>query len=565
MCGFYSFISSGKFDVNVHEAKAHLIKHRGPDSTKHVTFNENYMHVLSVFHRLSINDLSVNGDQPFTSADDRYLFMFNGECYNFREIKDRYLKNEKFTSESDSEVVFRLYQIFGDEAFKKVRGMFSICIIDKFERKLILVRDQFGIKPLYYNLSEKSIGVCSETLPLLNTGMNQGSFRQVQRYFLDGHPDYVTQSFYSDLHVVKPGEIVKIQFVNDRISEIQRKFFDYNFDNQFCAESVDSVLKSSISLHSQSDAKAAIALSGGIDSSLIACMNNNPNVNCGIYSETNIAGLSDYARAKTIAEKSGLQLLKSEFSSHELKQTVNRILSACNQPIRGPQSILQYNMFKRASEAGYKVVIEGQGADELFLGYPWYLNPTSSVLLNKIKPLVRLYKQGRMSRKLFTRDFQYLITPEEVTLKEQIAKDRKYLLGELLFYGDRMAMINGVENRVPFVDPDVHRFALSLSNETLIVDGYSKYPLRKLLSQYSHEVAFELNKKGFSLDLVTFENAFFDNENVEFVLDLASSFKNILNNRYVEGIFQNKHKSNFYQKWKIYNFLQWADENNVIF
>ena len=565
MCGYYTYVSSEKFDVNVHQARAYLIKHRGPDSTKQVAFNDDSIHVLSIFHRLSINDLSVNGDQPFTSADNRYLFMFNGECYNFREIKDRYLKGEKFNSNSDSEVVFKLYQIFGDEAFTKIRGMFSLCIIDKFERTLILVRDQFGIKPLYYRLSENSIGVCSETLPLINTGTNQGSFRQVQRYLLDGQPDYVTQTFYTDLHVVKPGEIVKIQFVNDRIAEVQKTLFDYNFDNQFSTSSVDTVLKASISLHSQSDANAAIALSGGIDSSLIACLNDNPNVNCGIYSETNTACLSDYSRAQTISAKSGLRLLKSEFSPHDLKQTVNRILSACNQPIRGPQSILQYNMFKRASEAGYKVVIEGQGADELFLGYPWYISPTSSFLHNKITPLVRLYKQGRISRKLFTRDFQYVITPEEVTLKQQISKDRKYLLGELLFYGDRMAMINGVENRVPFVDPYVHRFALSSSNETLIVDGYSKYPLRKLLSQYSHEIAFELNKKGFSLDLVTFENVFFDNENIEFVLDLASSFKNILNNRSVEGIFKNKRKSNFYQKWKLYNFLHWADENNVIF
>ena len=157
MCGIFCYIGKSLSTIKLQDNFSR-IENRGPD----YSILQSVDNVTMGFHRLSINDLTNKGDQPFESSDGRFLFLFNGECYNYKDLRYKYLKQQRLQSDSDSEVVFHLFLKLGVDSFRYLRGMFAICIIDRVSHKVYLARDEFGIKPLYYWFNSKTLIFSSE-------------------------------------------------------------------------------------------------------------------------------------------------------------------------------------------------------------------------------------------------------------------------------------------------------------------------------------------------------------------------------------------------------------------
>ena len=272
MCGFVGFF--GKIDRKIIgdlKLATNLTKHRGPDDTKYFISEK----IALGFNRLSIQDLSKRGSQPMFSSNKRYVIAFNGEIYNFKELRNIINYNGiQLKSNSDTEILVNLYQIYKEKVFSKIRGMFSFVIFDKKENSLLLARDSFGIKPLYYISQKKNFAFSSELkgfIPFIGKNLNW----EINDKFLHEQLIYRSVSngntLIKDVKKILPGHYLKLH----RNKKTLRKFNSYE-ENQLKdkPDNLDQILKNSIKQHLISDVPTGIALSGGIDSSLLTALTN---------------------------------------------------------------------------------------------------------------------------------------------------------------------------------------------------------------------------------------------------------------------------------------------------
>jgi asparagine synthase (glutamine-hydrolysing) len=514
-----------KFDPKVVLKK---ISHRGPDSSGHDFVSTQFGDLFFGHTRLSILDLSSSADQPMYSIDKSVLIVFNGEIYNYLELRYE-LQNVGyvFNTDSDTEVLIASYSHWGIDCVDKLIGMFSFVIYDKKEQKVILFRDAFGIKPMYYFLEDKQFGFSSELGPLKEIYRSKLdlNLQIVYDYLVHATYDHSYNTFYNNFKELRPGHILSINLVdltyniykwwNPKITKPSS--ISYND----AVEIVREKFLANIKLHLRSDVPIGAALSGGIDSSAVVCGMRYIEPKMPLHTFSFIAEGKSYNENKWIDivnEFVGAVPNKIIVQGGDIRNDIIDLIESQGQPFGSTSIYAEYRLYKAVNETNIRVVLNGQGADELLAGYDGYCGYKIASLIDQnnyfkiasfLKDWVnngnRTYLQGIMEygqlalpnyfysnfRKLLGRNFE----PNELNIK--FLKDNSIIFEEhrdnqliefkarrvverllnsingrglpsLLRHGDRNSMRWSVEGRVPFLTVDFAEFLLQLPEDYLI-------------------------------------------------------------------------------------------------
>ncbi|MQM31463.1 MAG: asparagine synthase (glutamine-hydrolyzing) [Candidatus Accumulibacter phosphatis] len=566
MCGIFGFLldSSRQFELSTESLGVGLarIRHRGPDGTgKWVSRNGQ----VGLGHvRLSIIDLET-GAQPMHSADGRYTIIYNGEIYNYIELRAE-LGEDSFRTHSDTEVVLRAFETWGVECVTRLRGMFAMAIWDAAEKRLFLTRDRFGIKPFYWAQTTGGLYFASEIKALLPFLENRAVSRAAlsdyftfqfclgEKTLMDG----VWQLPAAHFALVSAGQQPKPQ----RYWEVHYEV-DYDHTERWFTQRLRELVEDSVRVHLRADVEVGSYVSGGVDSSLLASLAREvrPHGPFKAFNGRFMDGLdfdeSRYARA--LADEQNMQLHVADIGEQDFVDCIAKVIWHLDQPTAGPGSFPQYMVSKRVGEH-IKVVLGGQGGDEIFGGYARYLvayfeqcikgaiegslhNGNYVVTYDSIIPNLETLRQYKpMLREFWSsglfgeRDERYwrlvnrantfggILTPEAIDQKSTFEEfksifwgsnvgkesyfdsmthfDFKTLLPALLQVEDRMSMAHGVEARVPFLDHPLVEFAATIPADIKFRNGELKRLLKAVFSdRLPSAIRERKDKMGFPVPL----------------------------------------------------------------
>ena len=372
MCGFTGFTGNIKDKNNVIKKMNEKIIHRGPDSDGFFINDD----IALGFRRLSIIDLE-GGSQPIFNEDKNKVIVFNGEIYNFQDIKEELLEcGHKFTTKADTEVILHGFEEWGEKVLDRLRGMFAFCIYDLESKYLFIARDFFGIKPLYYTLVDDNLIFSSEIKsilehPLVVKELNEDALSNYLTFQYAGPPE----TLFKGINVLLPGSFLKYRDGNIEITKYWNPYFhiDENLTFDECVDKIDEVFLDSVAAHKISDVEVGSFLSSGVDSSLVAaCYKGDKAFTVGFDYD----GWSEIDVAKDLAEKIGVEHYSKVISIEEFWDAIPNVQYHMDLPLADPSCISLYFANKLASEH-VKVVLSGEGADELFGGYGIYREPLS--------------------------------------------------------------------------------------------------------------------------------------------------------------------------------------------
>jgi asparagine synthase (glutamine-hydrolysing) len=552
MCGFLGGLDlTGNLDEEQYAKHLKQIKHRGPDSDGYFFTNK----IFLGHTRLSIIDLSSEADQPFRSADGRFHLVYNGEIYNYKALKSGL--NCNFKTTSDTEVIIKGYEEHGVNFFKNFRGIYAFCLFDSHEEKLLLVRDPAGIKPLYLSKDANKYFFSSEIkgiLPFLTSkSINE---KVIKSYLNIGYcPEPYTA--YKNIEAVQPGYVYEI---NRSGSLYKYPFFKYDYKGNNSLtfgenrEQVGQLVQNAVKKNLVADVPVTVALSGGIDSSLLYAY--------GVQADAGLKGLtvgfnddsydeSQVAKLYSSTVNGSLEVIRLE--NDFTLEVLDKIFLHFDQPYSDSSAIPVYYLTKAASQIS-KVLIGGDGGDELFNGYPsqtwlyylYYLKKRGLTRKagdflfylannfysgNKKRVIDRLHniwtrEPSRMlyewhswfpSNTMYNGKKAFKFSEEEgFSIYEQIFIDeqpeqydqhiifdyfRKRMLSDYLRKTDMMSMLNGVEYRVPLLDEDLASFAFTIPFNQKSDLKNTKAFLRSIHSDIYPKEASKLAKTGFSVPL----------------------------------------------------------------
>ena len=548
MCGFAGMFQPGGLcgeDRENLSRMSHAIRFRGPDESSLVAEGE----IAFAFRRLSIIDLS-GGSQPKETDDGRITGVFNGEIYNYRELKET-LQGESFVTSSELEIMLKLYRKEGASFLTRLRGMFAIAFFDRESRKLLLARNPFGIKPLYYRVTEKGITFSSEAKAFLFDPSYE-SFETkkelVQHYFT--YQYMPAKEFAGGLSILPAGHFLVFDGVTGEC-KVER-YFDpiFRTDGEKSYEEKKALLREtlteSVKYHMISDVPVGTFLSSGIDSAIITALSSK--LNPGIKAFTVAFGVKGYSEiddASAITRHLDVDHIKVVRDVEDFKNAFEKVVWSLDLPVADPSTVAIYLVCQEAARH-LKVVLSGEGADELFGGYKVYdesrfssriyglPTPIRSVLawLARIlpdcvkgknllyrgtTPLEERYignafvfsdKQKKAFLKTYDPALHFYEPEQEIhrAAKEagmtpmqrmQYVDMRSWIRGDILVKGDRLSMYHSLEVRVPFLDKEVFRVASSLADGDKLTRGTTKYILRDAFRDLVDEATFLRPKLGY--------------------------------------------------------------------
>ena len=527
-----------------------LIRHRGPDG-EGVFFDDN----ISLGHRrLAILDLSLNARQPMLSSDGNLAIVYNGEIYNFRALREDLIKKGyEFQSTGDTEVVLKGYSEYGIDFFLRMRGMWALAIYDKAKNCLVLARDFFGIKPLFYFIEKDVLHFASELkglTPLISK--------------VEPNKDYYFQLFnlgyfcapetgYKNIKKLEPGEILVWDLAAQKVKnqekinlpegEIKTDYLD-SFEQ--AADVLDEILMDSVKAHYVSDVPVGLLLSGGNDSSLIAALS----VASGqkpIAYNLDIKNSLDSEYAEKVSQHLDLELVSLKMSEELLEKQYEKIWEIIDEPI-AESSFIPTSLIYSSIASQTKVVLSGEGGDELFGGYRRYEKITrhskikennrlinffnmlasgnSNLALEFLNPALNRARNSMFDN--FTNDIigSYLINARIIDYPFEYRKLRKYLIdffnrlgkniqtsqprlfldnflylpNDLMYKNDLSSMAYSIEARVPFLDKEVFKTVASKIRPKyrLSPQFLEKKILKKVMEKYLPKNLIYRPKKGFS-------------------------------------------------------------------
>lgn len=521
------------------------LQHRGPDDDGWLAYSKAGIRigqgvplgkdaeVVLVHRRLSIIDLSAMGRQPMSSADGRYHIVFNGEIYNYVELREELIAaGHEFRTKTDTEVLLAAYQQWGIDALPRLVGMFAFAILDVRDRTLLLARDFFGIKPLCYACDERGFLFASEPHAIIDTGeiSRQVNAIALRAYLLQNVNDNLSDTFFRDVQRLRPAQYMIVSLDDPQTAspitywqpDLSRTL-DISFEEatKRCRE----LFLDNIRLHLRSDVPIGTALSGGIDSSSVVMgIREVAGSSVDFHSFSYVADdpvLDEERWVDIAAEKASTTVHKIRIQPEELWDDMDSLILSQNEPFPSMSIYAQYRIFRRVQEAGVKVMLDGQGADELFAGYGGYLQTKLWRLLQNgrfLQALVLLKNIPRRSRSLPTAVLSRMwnaVAPKALRrasaagpanwlnagwfadrgaplrnvaaafslrhpLNEVLWESTSQsILPSLLRYEDRNSMAFSVESRVPFLTPALAEFTLRLPEHYLIRDdGLSKNVFR---------------------------------------------------------------------------------------
>ena len=502
---------------------ADIIKHRGPDSDGYYVGDD----CALGFRRLSIIDLD-GGTQPIYNEKNDKLIIFNGEIYNYKEIKAELLKcGHKFKTDSDTEVILHSYEEYGDKLLNKLRGMFAFIIYDIKENIIFGARDFYGIKPLYYYKTDDEFMFGSEIKSFLaHPNFKKELNRDMLKQYLTFQYSVGEDSFFKNVYKLRPGHYFKYQGGKLEIKKYYE--IDLTSDHSKSLEEWKDIIRKelneSLKYHKVSDVEVGSFLSSGVDSSIVATLSNVDKTFTVGYDNKKYSEV-DYA--KELSEKIGVKNISKKITKKEYFDKFPLIQYHMDEPLADPSAAALYFVANTASKH-VKVALSGEGADEIFGGYNIYHEPYSVSWYNKIPYVIRRFvgmlaypfrnHTGfnflvRRSRKLEDRyvgnafifeprdadkilsykdshTFKELTKPyyEKAKNYDDVAKMQYidfnfWLIGDILLKADKMSMANSLEVRVPFLDRVLISNVISIPSEYKIVGNETKYAFRQVCKE----------------------------------------------------------------------------------
>ena len=600
MCGISVVINKENKEVENSEIKTinNLISHRGPDD-EGFYFGSNF---AFGHRRLSILDTSKDGHQPMYYKD-KYVITYNGEVYNYIEIKEELTEyGYKFETKTDTEVILAAYDKWGENCVSKFNGMWSFVIHDKENDILFCSRDRFGIKPFYYTEVNNKLVFGSEIKQMLY--FHKDNFvneKILMDYLVIGYEEHTNETFFTNVNKL-PQSHNLIYNLKSHKYKIQ-KYYDINIDNSLKnnseKESIENYKKSfynSIKLRLRSDVKVGTCLSGGLDSSAVAAVaakmyeSNDKFSAVHAKSTMKISDESNYA--KLVAKSSNLDINIIEPKTEDFINNIDEVIKTQEEPFGGPSILMQYFVMQEAKRINCKVMLDGQGGDETLLGYERYY-PAYLMSLNffdGIKNFFKSSKNSKLSIKQLTLYFfyftNYRIRLHRLKQKNRFVKN-KYLkkinkqvvkqnannylnikdlqkseilltqLPHLLKYEDKNSMKHSVETRLPFLDYKLLETSLSTNNNFKINNGWTKYILRKTIDKIlPKEIVWRKNKIGFEAPTDDWLKSI--SKEMQKSINKSEILKKIIDfNNYNYEKLDNK------SKWKLFNIAKWEELFNV--
>jgi asparagine synthase (glutamine-hydrolysing) len=653
MCGILGYIGKGKYFNPKRFAEAtNIVTYRGPDDYGYMLLNNKYqLHqfysetledcnitpedflVGFGFRRLSIIDLSMSAHQPMLSPDNNYAIVYNGEVYNYLELRSELeSRNHKFISGNDTEVVLHSYIEWGVNAFEKFNGMFAFAILDLVNKKIICSRDRYGIKPFYYFFDTENFIFASEIKQILYL-LNQKPEINYKVLFdflsLGAYGNETYETFFKDVYRLLPGHYFEIDISQTAKIDLKEKIWidksitelNKNENGEKIFDELYALLEDSVRIRLRSDVPLGTCLSGGIDSSALVCITDrllrktSDTFRHKVFTIKSQNGKYDESQyAKMVIDITNTDAYYKEPSGADLENDLEKFIWHNDEPLIKASMFGGYHVYKLAKENGVTVVLDGQGADEIFGGYfqlPYIESLYNYLRNNKLATFVRQFNiNKRISNlsditlsyfliKFIIKNIAHQIMPETFrpnlwySVKDWLNKDfyNQYIKEsnvitkrfnaeennfkdiikqqcfEHLYYTnlpgilrqvDRNSMAFSVEARVPFLDHRLVDFVMGLPSDFIIRDGYTKYALREALKNVIPEpIRLRRDKVGFFVDEWTLIK---DSQN--FVKNLLSDFNDRNDIFNIEGI--KKEISEMLKDEKRYSSLFWRTLNAIV-
>lgn len=561
MCGIAGLVSL-KVDEQISNkivAMTDAIIHRGPDSGG--TWVSESMRIGLAHRRLSILDLSEAGNQPM-HFENRYSIVFNGEIYNYLELRSILVaKGYQFKTATDTEIIMACYDFYGEQFLNELNGMFAFALFDSTKQKVILARDRFGEKPLFYFKDTENFYFASEMKSLWTIGVKKEiSDKYLFNYIEYGftyNPENLNETFYKNIYSVPHSHYLTLDV--SRLEFKIRQYYDIDYrleDSQISFDEAKIRFKDlfydSVKLRLRSDVPVGTSLSGGLDSTAVVCAMNNFH-NCSQKIKTFSARFPGFNKDESKYIDIVLNQIKADgysvFPENSLEEDVLAKVAYHQEiPVASNSILAQYYVMKLAKDNNVIVLLDGQGADEILAGYPFYyfsyfselFNKSKSEFTNQLRAYSKLhinndinkrisssdflktaimmnyfsdfYKKSRnklhsgKSRSVFCDSFYSAHLHESFkfyhrfqTLNEALyATTMKGNLQELLRYADRNSMANSREVRLPFLDHRIVEFMFSLPCQFKINNGWTKFIMREALSDIMPpQIAWRKDKIGY--------------------------------------------------------------------
>ena len=603
MCGIGGIVSINNsiIDQKISDDIKNSLNHRGPDHSLTKNINPNCTFVHS---RLAIIDLNPRSNQPLSSDDDKYHIVFNGEIYNYKELRSE-LKSlgYEFKSEGDTEVLLVGYQHFGKEILNKLIGQFAFVIADYNKNYYFMARDRIGLKPLYYSIGNQYFAFSSEfnalnTSNLVSFSPNREAYVSYLRHL--AIPSSSTGN--ENIQKVKPGEFIVVDFEGKIKKELYWDPFDFTTEQDITSseaiDCLDNLLKSSVEYRKISDVEVGLYLSGGLDSTLIGSL---------LATDTKIKSFNvdydeifdgykgEFKEAQYSADQINVELIHKSISFEEFRSIISDYSFLQDDLIGDEVGIPLYFLGKLAKTNGLKVVQVGEGADELFYGYDHWLRfaklyksipkfnsissqnnfkshranllfniiqnnnpfPGGAVGFNlaQIKKLVKFdYTTNSNLINYSDNLWQDYYSREDFSITKWMTLiDLKIRLPELLLMRmDKLSMQSGVEARVPFLDHRIVEFVLSLPENIIFDINRTKPLLKKLSKRHIPEKVLSRRKQGFRAPISNWIQ-----KDPDYFFDKIHEF-NLNYNFFEPTALSRTLKSGDIQKiWYIYNLSSW--------
>ena len=614
MCGICGGVTNSNLDI---KSMVQTIKHRGPDFQG--TYIDNSVYLGHA--RLSILDLSIGANQPMKSENSQYILVYNGEIYNFQSIKKN-LENlgHSFKTHSDTEVVLNGFMEWGIKLFEKLNGMFAFSIYDKQAQKIYIVRDRFGIKPLYYYFDKNHLLFGSEIKAILASNLisKELSYQGLYEY-MHFSSTLGESTFYNGIKKLKSGYYIEYDILNNSLDTISYKL---NYDITPSSHSLDEAIYNIKDLFEQSvkrqlisDVPIGIFLSGGIDSTAITAMASKhykgklKTFSAGFDFDK---GFNELPNAKFVSDKFSTEHYEFHIKGDDTIGVLEKVNHYFDQPFADAANIPLYLMSQEL-KGKHKVILQGDGGDELFAGYSQYFRVKNeksfrlfSHIITSLSPLIpksskyyrmlrSMYAMTQKNRALIPARFysQEMVTESSLTLfkdeyREKLSDINPFirhlelhsnfknmdLLQELLYTDmnvilpdqylekvDRATMANSIEVRVPFLDNDLAKYAMSLPSKYKVKGKEKKYLLKKAFDGVVPNQILYGKKRGFG---------------VPFSYWLKSSMKDFMRDEisssdiYTQEVskMMDEHisgkRDHGFVLWKLLNLSMWLNKNRDI-
>ncbi len=601
MCGFVGFTGHLVGGDEILKNMMDTIIHRGPDSAgTHIDSD-----VSLGFRRLSIIDLD-SGTQPMYNETNDIVIVFNGEIYNYQELKkDLIEKGHVFRNNSDTETLIHSYEEYGEAMLDRLRGMFAFVIWDGKKKKLFAARDFFGIKPFYYAIVDGQLVFASEIKSILEYTPYKKEINPLAlENYLTFQYSVLPETFFKGIYKLMPSHCLTFENGELTIRRYWEPVFepDENVTLEELTDKIDDAMQASIKRHKISDVEVGSFLSSGVDSSYVAaCFKGDKTFTVGF----DYAKYNEIDYAKSLSEKIKIDNYSKLISTDEYWDIIPTVQYHMDEPLADPSAIALYFVSQTAAKH-VKVSLSGEGADEFFGGYNIYREPFS------LRPITRLPKglrkalgacaaaipfkikgknylirgskdveerfignaflfnekerekllknpTGKYNHTELTKPYYDKVKNLDDTTKMQYIDIHFWLIGDILLKADKMSMAHSLEVRVPFLDRDVFEVARKVPLKYKVTKENTKFAMRQAAHRYLPDMVAEKKKLGFPVPIRIWlkEDKYYNTVKDAFTSPAAAEFFNVDEIVKLLDDHRNGKNDNSRKIWAIYMFLVW--------